>query len=98
MPARYRPRLTEHAYEYTKGLLLDGALPPGSRVRVEDVGQAVDSVEDIRQSGYLDSKPSVLLVVFRQPGANIINTVDNVRAALPQLQSAIPHCWTSKSL
>jgi len=63
----------------------------GSAVRVEDVGQAVDSVEDIRQSGYLDSKPSVLLVVFRQPGANIINTVDNVRAALPQLQSAIPH-------
>jgi multidrug efflux pump len=63
----------------------------GSAVRVEDVGTAVDSVEDIRQAGYLNGKPSVLVVVFRQPGANIINTVDRIRAALPQVESAIPH-------
>jgi len=63
----------------------------GVAVRVSDVGQAVDSVEDIRQAGYLDSQPAVLVIVFRQPGANIIQTVDRVRAALPQLESAIPH-------
>jgi multidrug efflux pump len=62
----------------------------GRAVRISDVGQAVDSVEDIRQAGYLDSKPSVLVVVFRQPGANIIQTVDRIRASLPQLESAIP--------
>jgi multidrug efflux pump len=62
----------------------------GAAVRVKDVGTAVDSVEDLRQAGYLNSKPSVLLVVFRQPGANIIDTVDRIRAALPQLAAAIP--------
>jgi multidrug efflux pump len=62
----------------------------GSAVRISDVGEAVDSVEDLRQAGYLDSQPAVLLIVFRQPGANIIQTVDRIRAALPQLESAIP--------
>ena len=61
----------------------------GVAVRVSDVGAAVDSVEDIRQAGYLDSQPAVLVIVFRQPGANIIQTVDRIRAALPQLESAI---------
>ncbi len=62
----------------------------GVAVRVSDVGQAVDSVEDIRQSGYMDSQPAVLVIVFRQPGANIIQTVDRIRGALPQLAAAIP--------
>ena len=62
----------------------------GNAVRVSDVGQAVDSVEDIRNSGYANGKPSVLVIVFRQPGANIIDTVDGVRAALPQLKAALP--------
>ena len=62
----------------------------GVAVRVGDVGQAVDSVEDIRQAGYLDGVPSVMLIIFRQPGANIIQTVDRIRAALPQLEAAIP--------
>ena len=62
----------------------------GVAVRVGDVGQTVDSVEDIRQAGYMNSQPAVLVIVFRQPGANIIQTVDRIRAALPQLESAIP--------
>ena len=40
--------------------------------------------------GYLDGQPAVLVIIFRQPGANIIDTVDRIRAALPQLESAIP--------
>jgi multidrug efflux pump len=61
----------------------------GAPVRVSDIGEAVDSVEDLRNAGYANGKPAVLVIVFRQPGANIINTVDRVRAALPQLKAAI---------
>jgi len=62
----------------------------GNAVRVSDVGQAVDSVEDLRNAGYANGKPSVLIIIFRQPNANIIDTVDRLRAALPQLEAAIP--------
>ena len=62
----------------------------GAAVRVSDVGRAVDSVEDIRNAGYANGKPSVLVIIFRQPGANIIDTVDRIRAALPQLKASIP--------
>jgi multidrug efflux pump len=63
----------------------------GAAVQISDIGQAQDSVEDIRNSGYANGKPSVLVIIFRQPGANIINTVDNIRAVLPRIQSSIPH-------
>jgi multidrug efflux pump len=62
----------------------------GLPVRVSDIGQAVDSVEDLRNAGYANGKPSVLIIVSRQPNANIIDTVDRLRAALPQLEAAIP--------
>ena len=62
----------------------------GRAVHVSDVARVVDSVEDIRGAGYLNGKPEILLIIFRQPGANIIDTVDGIRAALPQLEAAIP--------
>jgi multidrug efflux pump len=62
----------------------------GNAVRISDLGTAVDSVEDLRNAGYANGKPSVLVIVFRQPNANIIDTVDRLRAALPQLEAAIP--------
>jgi len=62
----------------------------GTAVRIADVGEAVDSVEDVRNAGYMNGKPSVLIVIFRQPGVNIIDTVDRIRATLPQLKAAIP--------
>jgi hydrophobe/amphiphile efflux-1 (HAE1) family protein len=62
----------------------------GTAVHISDVGQAIDSVEDLRNAGYANGKPSVLVIIFRQPGANIIDTVDRVRDALPQLKAAIP--------
>jgi multidrug efflux pump len=62
----------------------------GAAVRVSDLGYAVDSVEDLRNSGYSNGQPSVLVIIFRQPGANIINTVDSIRAAMPQLKAAVP--------
>jgi multidrug efflux pump len=62
----------------------------GSAVRVSDVGDVVDSVEDLRNAGYANGKPSVLVIIFRQPGANIIDTVDRIRAVLPQIRASIP--------
>jgi multidrug efflux pump len=62
----------------------------GSAVRVSDIGDAVDSVEDLRNVGYFNNRPAVIVPLFRQPGANIIETVDKVRALLPQLQAEIP--------
>jgi multidrug efflux pump len=62
----------------------------GTAIRVSDVGNAVDSVEDLRNAGYFNGKPSVSIMISRQPGANIIETVDRIFAILPQLKAAIP--------
>ncbi len=62
----------------------------GTAVRVSDIARADDSVEDIRAAGYFNGSPSVMLIIFRQPGANIIDTVDRIRSDLPQLQAEIP--------
>ncbi|QRQ86880.1 efflux RND transporter permease subunit [Cupriavidus oxalaticus] len=59
-------------------------------VRLRDVANVVDSVQDIRNAGSANGKPSVLLVLNRSPGANIIETVDRVREMLPNLQKMIP--------
>jgi multidrug efflux pump len=62
----------------------------GNPVRLRDVADVVDSVEDVRNDGVSNGTPAVLLVLFRQPGANIIETVDGVRALLPSLRASIP--------
>jgi multidrug efflux pump len=62
----------------------------GTAVRISDVGRTADAAEDLRNSGYANGKPSVLVIINRQPGANIIDTVDRIRALLPQLKASIP--------
>ncbi|HEY2382418.1 MAG TPA: multidrug efflux RND transporter permease subunit [Terriglobia bacterium] len=62
----------------------------GTAVRLSDVAEVIDSVQDLRNSGYANGKPSVLVIIYRQPGANIIDTVDRIRAALPEIQASIP--------
>jgi multidrug efflux pump len=62
----------------------------GAAVRVEDVAEVSDSIENIRAAGFVNSKPSVTVNVSRQPGANIIDTVDLIREALPSLKASIP--------
>jgi multidrug efflux pump len=62
----------------------------GSPVRLSDVANVYDAVEDIHTAGLANGKPAVVIIVWRQPGANIVGTVDRVRAALPQLQASIP--------
>ncbi len=61
----------------------------GAAVRLGDVSEVLDSVSDRRNIGLANGKPGVLIIVFRQPGANIIETVDRVRALMPFLQSSI---------
>ena len=61
-----------------------------SPVRISDVAEVIESVEDVRNAGMANGKPAVLLVVFKQPGANVISTVDKVRAQLPRLKESIP--------
>ena len=61
----------------------------GAPVRLSDVADVQDSVTDARNIGLANGKPSVLVVLFRQPGANIIDTVDRVRSLMPFLQSSI---------
>ncbi len=62
----------------------------GAPVRLSDVADVQDSVENLRNEGVANGVPSVLIIVFRQPGANIIDAVDAVKAALPQLEAAMP--------
>jgi multidrug efflux pump len=61
----------------------------GAAVRLRDVADVEDSVSDVRNIGLANAKPAVLVIVFRQPGANIIETVDRVRRLVPYLQSSI---------
>ena len=62
----------------------------GAAIRLSDIANVHDSVENLRSAGVANGKPCALVIVFRQPGANIIDTVDGVRAALPQLKASIP--------
>ncbi len=62
----------------------------GTAVRLSDVAQVTDAVQNIRSAGYLNGIPSVTVIIFRQPGANIIQTVDNIRSQLPFLKASIP--------
>jgi multidrug efflux pump len=62
----------------------------GSAVQLQDVADVLDSVQDVRAAGYGDGKPAVSVVVFKQPLANIIDTVDLIRAALPALAASTP--------
>jgi multidrug efflux pump len=62
----------------------------GAAVRIGDVANVRDSEQDIRNAGLFNGKPAVMMIIFRQPGANIIETVDRVRALMPQLRASIP--------
>jgi hydrophobe/amphiphile efflux-1 (HAE1) family protein len=62
----------------------------GAVVKLSEVASVQNSVEDIRTTGIVNGKPAVMVILFRQPGANIIETVDSVRGLLPQLKAALP--------
>jgi multidrug efflux pump len=61
----------------------------GAPVQLSDIGEVTDSVEDLRNAGIANGKPAVLIIIFRQPNANIVGTVDRVMAELPELRASI---------
>ena len=62
----------------------------GGPLRIKDIGQAVTGPEDAKQAAWANGKRGVFLVIFKQPGANVIETVDKIKAQLPRLEAAIP--------
>ena len=62
----------------------------GSPVRLSDVAEVTDSVQDIRNLGLFNGQPAILIIVNKQPGANVIETIDRIMALLPSLRAAIP--------
>ncbi|MCW5583671.1 MAG: efflux RND transporter permease subunit, partial [Gammaproteobacteria bacterium] len=75
------------AYQYRPLII---AYRNHSPVRVSDVGDVTDSVVDIRNAGLANGKPAVVIVIFKAPNANVIETVDRIRAMIPQLKASIP--------
>ena len=75
------------AQEYNDAII---AYRDGGAVRVRDLGQAVSGPQNDKLIAWQDNKPSVLLIVFKQPGANVIDTVDAIRARLPRLLKSLP--------
>jgi len=67
-------------------------------VRLSDVAEVVDQVQDLRNDGISNGKAAVLVILYRQPGANIIETADRVRDLLPQLKASIPSAKEEKTM
>ena len=80
----------DQAKQASQYLPLIVAYRNGAAVRLSDVAEVVDSVQDVRNAGISNGKPAVLVLIYRQPGANIIETADRVHEVLPQLQASIP--------
>ncbi len=76
-----------HAQEYAPLIVTYRHNAP---IRLADLGNVIDSVEDVRNDGLDNGRPTILIAVSRQPAANIIDTVDRVLAVLPQLRASIP--------
>ena len=62
----------------------------GAAIHLSDVADVIDSVQNVRAAGYLNGKRAVVLIVFRQPGVNIIDTVDRIRSELPSIEASVP--------
>jgi multidrug efflux pump len=76
-----------HADEY-KPLII--GYSRGAAVRLSDVADVTDSTQNVRTAGYLNGKPAIVVIVYRQPGANIIDTVERIEDQLPSLKASIP--------
>jgi multidrug efflux pump len=86
---RWQIHANDQATRAAEYLPLIVAYRNGSAVQLSDVADVVDSVQDLRNDGSANGKPAVFVVVYRQPGANIIDTVDRVRAELPYLRASM---------
>src|SRR6201996_3722478 len=76
-----------HAAEYAPLVI---GYKNGAAVHLSDVAQVIDSNANIRNAGYLNGKPSIAVIIFRQPGANIIQTIDRIRSQLGYIKASVP--------
>ena len=74
--------------DYYKNLIV--GYHNGAAIKLSDIADVQDSVENIRAAAFYDGKPCITVQIFRQPGANIIDTVDRIREAMPSLKASIP--------
>ena len=89
-PVKYQLAVNDQARAASEYRSLIVAYRDNSAVRLSDVANVSDGVEDVRNIGMANGKPAILVILFGQPGANVIATVNNVKALLPELQRAIP--------
>ncbi len=89
-PLRYQLYTNDQATRAEQYRPLVIAYRNGAAVRLSDVGEVLDSVEDLRNAGLANGHPAVLLLLYRQPGANIVETVERVKEVLPRLMAALP--------
>jgi multidrug efflux pump len=87
-------RTNDQLYKAVEYMPLITTYRAGAALQLSDVAKIEDSVEDLRSTGLSNGKPAVLVIIFRQPGANIIETVDHIRELLPQLEASIPQAIT----
>jgi multidrug efflux pump len=87
---RYQIYTNDQATQAADYIPLVVAYRNGAAVTLGDVASVYDSVEDVRNLGLSNGQPSVLVILFRQPGGNIIDTIDGVKAELPHLEAALP--------
>ncbi len=83
-------RTNDQLYKASEYKPLIIAYRSGAAVRLADVADVQDSVEDTQNAGLVNGKPAVMVIIFRQPGANIIETVDRVLALLPRFEASLP--------
>ena len=87
---RWQVNATDQLFKATDYAKLIVTYRNGAPVRLADLGNVIDSVENTRNDGLDNGKPNVILAVARQPQANIIDTVDRIREILPQIQATVP--------
>ncbi len=89
-PRRYQLYTNDQASRAVEYRSLIIAQRNAAPLRLSDVAEVVDSVENLRNRGMANGRPSVLVLIYRQPGANIIETVDRVKAALLEIEASMP--------
>lgn len=95
-PKHYQLYTNDQASQASQYRDLVVAYRNGAAVRLSDLSEVVDGVEDLRNLGLSNGRRAVLVILYRSPGANIIDTIDRVRAALPQLTASLPADITSR--
>ena len=87
---RWTISTTDQLLTANKYLPLVIAYQNGAPVRLSDIAKVTDGIEDVRNAGLIDDEPGVIMIVFRQPGANVIDTVNRIQALVPELRASIP--------